>query len=955
MILSRFLKPKWQQANPEARKQSLRNLDSRDPKLLDLAQRDPDPTVRRAALEQIDDLDLLQRTASENTDPDIRNAFQEHYHALWAGKAANSPSLASRLERLKVHLDNDLIDFLLRHATEPELRLAALQRIELEAVLADIAIQNSYPDLRLIALERVQDPELLDRIARQSRNRDKRLYRRARERLDALNAAQARTLSLERLCTEMEQLNWDGESGTNAGRFPKLEQEWRAQEANAPSEFQARYAQARDRFLAERQLSANRRTQRLELLATLDALLERLHQHNESNPELDAAIHHAITEIPAAWVPGATQDIESRRQETQFQQRIQDIQEQERVLQRNHIRAERLRKVLVQGDALLHEPGEMRDTDLKQLRQRWEGLERPEVATLATDLQNHFDSLLDKLRARKQRQVQRRDQEWQDIQERVSQLEVAIGEGELQQAIPLLEQTRQQLKDSIDLSRGQIATIEERLQTCTTQIGELRGWRRWGTSQAREQLCRAAENLIDLEADPADIAQRIQQTRAAWKALDQHEGGAPKGLWKRFNDACERAYAPCQTYFENQIRERQQNLDQKLALCEQLEQFEATTDWQQVDWREADRLRRRAQTQWHQLGPVNRADRKTLDRRFQQILQRLDSHLDGERDHERQRRQQLIEQVQALVDTSDLRAAIEIAKHAQAQWQPTVQSSHRQEQALWKAFRSACDAVFARRQAEQEAADAERQTNLARKLELCGEIEALALISREQLAQADTRLQALQQEWQTIGSIPKAEQRVLDQRFEAAIQQFIAHEKLLRQTDLWDAFQHLYQRNLLCARLESRLETQALQDDTMLSSAHQEWITLAELPTALAAPLQQRFDAICTALAGTPEQMLAAHARLELNLKRKQIWCVCMEIVAGVDSPPEFTQLRMEYQVARLSASLAGTAAKTEALYDPQQLQEQWCLTGALPTSAVAELDTRFLHAVQIWWQREES
>ncbi len=190
-------------------------------------------------------------------------------------------------------------------------------------------------------------------------------------------------------------------------------------------------------------------------------------------------------------------------------------------------------------------------------------------------------------------------------------------------------------------------------------------------------------------------------------------------------------------------------------------------------------------------------------------------------------------------------------------------------------------------------------------------------------------------------------------RFETAVRQFAQHEKLLRQADIQETFQHLQQRSRLCARLEAELETQR-EDDSVLPSTRQEWATLPNLPAALAAALQQRFDTVCQALAGAPDQMQAARACLEHDLERKQIWCVCMEIVAGVDSPPEFAQLRMEYQVARLSASLAGTAAKTEALYDPHRLQEQWCLTGALPAKAAAELDNRFLHAARVWWQREE-
>ena len=118
----------------------------------------------------------MPRIADEDADTGFRDAARARYHSLLSGKVAGGPALASRLERLRCDPDANLVEFLLQHAAEPALRLAALERIDLESTLADIAIRNSHPDLRLAALERVHDPALLDQIARQSRNRDKRLH-----------------------------------------------------------------------------------------------------------------------------------------------------------------------------------------------------------------------------------------------------------------------------------------------------------------------------------------------------------------------------------------------------------------------------------------------------------------------------------------------------------------------------------------------------------------------------------------------------------------------------------------------------------------------------------------------------------------------------------------------------------------------------------------------------------
>ena len=956
MILSRFLKLKWQPADSKAREPAAREpANSDDPALRDQARQNADPAMRRAALERLDDLDLLRDLASTDADEGARAAARARYRSLLAGQATDSPPLAVRLERWRNDDDPDLAEFLARQAAEPELRLAALERVDSEPTLAEVALQDSHWEVRLAALERIQDSSLLEPIARQSRNRDKRLYRQARERLEALAAARGRSTRLERLCVEMEQLIWDGESGPNAARFPKIEQEWREVESFADLPTQERYRQARARFLTDRQASAGRRAQRLELIESLETLLERLRHALEPSVELDAAIRYATHEAPAAWTHfGPVQDVDGRRLEARFQQRVQDIADQERLLRRNHLRAERLRELLRQGEALLRQSSEVREADVKQLRHGWEGLERPESRDLTRELQNHFDGLLDRLRARMQRQIQQREEEWRELQELAGQLEAAAENGELQRASQIQEQARYKLKHNIGLSRAQMATIEERLQACAGRLGELRDWQRWGAHQVREQLCATAESLIDQEAEPMEIAQRIREVREAWKALDHREGGAPKALWKRFNAACERAYAPCQVYLEAQFEERRRNQEQKQALCAQLEQFEAATDWQQVDWREADRLRRRAQEQWRKSGPTNHAERKNLDRRFQRILQKLDAHLGAERDRELHRRRQLIQQVQALADHPDLRAAIDAAKRAQAEWHPTVQAPPRQEQALWKEFRAACDAVFERRQAEQQAADDERQHNLARKQALCAEIDALATgDSEDQLSRARDRAQAIRREWEAIGPVPKAEQRESDQRFETAIRRFDQRQQSLRRASVREAFQRLRERARLCARLEALLASPA-DAVPVLAEVGEIWPTLPPPSPSLEESLQRRYDAVVRALTDAPDAVEDLRAQLERNLEQKQLWCVSMEILAGVESPPEYAQLRMQHQVARLSASLASDA-RTGRIHDPQWLREQWCLTGALPADAEAALDDRFLVALNAWWQREEA
>ena len=948
MILNRFFKPKWQHSDPQVRKQALGELSSADPILVQVARQDRSPEVRRAALERLTELPLLQQIARQDPDAEVRQAADTRFRELLAGTALGSPPLAMRMAALP-ELNTELMEFLALHGKEPELRLAALTRVDRESLLERIVTDDPTANARFAALERILTAPALERIVKQSRNRDKGVYRRAQERLDAIRAEQLRASRVQQLCTEMEQLRWDGETGANAARFPRLEKEWQELALAADPGLRERYERARAQFLVGRQASAAKRAARLEICAHLERFLATLEHEYELTTGVEVALQETLQATQGEWERcGSVDDTEGRRLERRFLEITQAIKEHERVLRRNHERALRLRAVLQRANALLKQTSEVLETDLKALQQQWTGLERPETRLLAAQLQTEFDTLLGKLRARLQSQAERKDQEWQELQGLITELKQALEEGELQRAIELNNLARQRLQENIGLSRKQMAAVEEHLHACAPRLNELRGWRRWGTNQAREHLCEQAESLIGLAAEPLVITQQIKDLRNAWKALDSNEGVASRALWKRFDRACERAYEPCQAYFDAQNRERQRNLAKKQALCERLERLAADTRWEQVDWRWIDRTWREVQKEWHKVGPVNRADYKSLERRFNAALQRVDTHLQAERERELWRRQVLIERVQKLAESDDLQAAVEGAKQAQAEWHPTVQAGRREEQTLWRQFRVACDAVFARRQAVQQAADEERQTNLAHKTALCEEIEALTTADSDTFRQLRKRVQEIQAEWLAIGPVPKAAFKAVEQRFAAACEKVQQHAQALRQADIRQELQSLRARAQLCSQLEALLAMEAPADsEVRLAEARRLWDALPALQDSLAEPMQQRFEAVCQALTAGGEACQSLLRTLEANLQKKQVLCLRMEIAAGLESPPEFAQARMEYQVARLSESLSGreTAKIDDIQEEVRKLQGEWRSLGALPSAQDELLEQRFERA----------
>lgn len=957
MILSRFFKSKRAHTEPEAQRQALHSLAADDSQQRQLAGEHSDPATRRAALAQLTDLKLLRQIGSDDPDAGVREYAQARLRKLLSGRAEGSPPLSDRLALLNdpQPLSPEFAEQLVRQGNEPELRLALLPSIQRDEVCAELAVHDPVAKVRAAALERVQTPALLEDIARRTRNRDKRISRSARERLQALNAERNRQDELEQLCNTMETLQWDGETGPNAARFAQLEAAWQTLCPSASATQRSRFQQAHDRYVEYFRASAAARAARQALCQRLQYLLAVL-QDPAAQAAADEAMASAeLASVSAEWAAqGSTDDADSRRLQRQFDELYERCQQQLAQLQRDQQLAADLQALISAGEQLLQRAGQVLGRDLSELQRRWKHQPQPGATVLRNTLQEQFERVLGRLHQRLEQQSAHKAEEIDRLEAMLAALEQALTSGELARAIECQQQAEQQLAHNIALSRQQMADFASRLQAFQPRIAELRGWRRWGTNRSRESLIEEVESLPVSGLEVVELARQIQAARSAWKEMDRTGGGAPRSLWKRFDNACEQAYAPVRAHQQALAEQRQQYLEQRQALCAEMEQLHAATDWSgQPDWRELSRAVQRFQQRWHQLGPVERRQRKPLERRFQTALEALQQHLRPQLERDLARRQQLIEQARTLAEQPDSHTAVDEIKRLQDAWQPRVLASRREEQALWKAFRGACDQIFAHRQAVREAQASARQANLERRQSITAAIDEMAALPDDQLVAAQDRYWSLCDEWHTLTDIPRRAQRDSEQQFRAACDRFEIGLRRQQQAASRSELARLAARAVVCERAEALLAGPA--DPAAIAGLEVAWATAPEPDAAALKVLGRRFERACQALRSGSDACRTLLQELAGQQQRKRELCLRLEIAAGVATPEEYAHERMQYQVARLSDSLSRRTPRPEPADSEQQalwLLREWYLCPLGPDND--DLTQRFTRAYRSLWPQSD-
>jgi DNA repair exonuclease SbcCD ATPase subunit len=943
MIFGQFNKPKWQHPDEKTRKQAIEALDAqRDSAiLLDIARQDPQPQLRCLAARKINDMNLLRDLSRKADNWEVAQLAAQRYQQLMAGISDGAPPLPARLAMAGELQDAEFLEYLALNAKELELRQVVLSKVSRQSVLADVAIRDKAAQARLQAAQGLSEAAALERVAKASRSSDKGVYRIVRAKLDELEQAQhqeANTHSQrEAICLRLEVLNKAADWERSYAETERLAKQWQELAGQPDAALAERFERAHSLFLhhwhgmaEQREAWAALRTEKQALRSAVEQLLAEVSEAQALTPARAAEVEAEIQQLQTRWQHAAKlPSAEERELHQAFADAIGTARIRMKDLLQARDAADALKKLQQEAKRLLKGLLPPR-SEVESLQERNAALAKAAAASPAqAELHQSLQQTLSALQERLEHEQEERKQTLSKLKDTLTALDQAVEEGILQKSRGLESEATELLRQLGSLPKPRLAPLEQRLYAASAKIRQLRGWQHWGNQLERENLCKEMESLIGLAADPEEIARQVRAAQAEWKRLS--EGDDSHALWHRFNNACQKAYAPCQEYFRKQAGERQQHGEQKQVVCEKLEKLAAETDWQAVaDWKALHHQVQALRKEFYESGPTDRKRRKELDSRLEAALEALDVHLQRERARNLRSRQALIEKVQALLKVEDLRQATEAAKQAQAEWQITVPAAPKQERELWKAFHAACDAVFARRRQEHAEHEQTLQQHLAQKASLCEELEKFAESGEE--SAISSHLHKARGEWEGMGMVPKSDRPAIEKRFADACRRLEQRQAEWQRRQRQRGLENLKQRAALCNRLE-RLENPTPE---AVAALRAEWDALdsAGQDAQTARALAQRFEQAAEAA----RQGRASSAPTSQLLKQVELLCIRMELLAGMDSPPESAKARMAYQVERLSKAMSGDKAAQSPAQEAAEIEREWYLSGAVGMGDACEI-----------------
>lgn len=807
-------------------------------------------------------------------------------------------------------------------SAQAELLEQFLDSLEDQRLLCRLAVEGEPVALRQMAAERVHDPDALHRLLKDAKGRDKTVFRIARRKVDAIKEkdrklAEARS-RIEGLCSGAERHARRPFDERFADRTADLERQWRELERHAPAEAEKRFAealaqcrgkieeqeriareQAERRKALDEEAAARRRLQ-----GELRALIASLYTAGEADETRETAVRDTLAQSRKAWeqtqVHGPAEPAETK----QFERLCADAgfvlgQLAEHGPLQAHVEA------LEGTDAAAAEKHRTLKARLKPARTLGED-EIPAPVKAAFAAVDEWQQV----RRQKKEDEQKRIRSVGGLLRKASRV---VEQGHMRQAFGM----RKAIEGKLEQIDRLPASLARQLETLDESLDKLQDWRDYAVLPKKEELVEQMEALVGADTAPEALAKQIKALQEQWRDVSKGGQDEHPELWERFHEASQKAYVPCQEYFEKRADLRKQNLEKRRQLVAQLDEYYRSCNWEDPDWKAVEKVVQTAVADWRKCSPTNRAETRPVQDEFDALLGRIREHLDREYGKNIGVKQALIQRAEKLAAQEDVRQAAEEIKRLQAQWTQAGITPRREDRKLWKAFRKHCDAVFGKLSEESAAFKAGLEESRQKAEALCAEAEQLGKRTGSELLEARAELDRLRGEFNAIDTLPRGPEKAIRGRFRRAVDTFEAKVKKERNAARareWD--------NLLAAADAVRAYELALLDNAGADEALKavEELTAAgeRWPSGAKQAIDRRLENVRSISPGDLEKNEAALRTL----------CIRAEILTGIESPPEDKERRMQYQLERLQGGLGRAARHNDETIEALTLE--WVETGAV-------------------------
>ena len=275
--------------------------------------------------------------------------------------------------------------------------------------------------------------------------------------------------------------------------------------------------------------------------------------------------------------------------------------------------------------------------------------------------------------------------------------------------------------------------------------------------EIKTHLCEAAEKLAD-ENDVISAFHQLQKLHQEYCETGPVAKELREEIWARFKAASTVINKRHQQHFEELRSKEEENLTKKTALCEKVEEIAKEEIKNAGDWDKKTKEIIAIQAEWKTIGF---APQKMNVKIFERFRAACDDFFGRKADYFKELKQKfaenaekkkaLVEQAQALQDSTDWKATSDKLVALQKEWKTIGMVPKKLGDKLWSDFLTACNHFFDARNNANAGTRTEERANLEKKRDIISQLKALADNAEEDIQE---KVRELVDQYNAVGHVP---------------------------------------------------------------------------------------------------------------------------------------------------------------------------------------------------------
>lgn len=266
-----------------------------------------------------------------------------------------------------------------------------------------------------------------------------------------------------------------------------------------------------------------------------------------------------------------------------------------------------------------------------------------------------------------------------------------------------------------------------------------------------------------------------------WKEIGPVPSAENTNLWNNYHFLVEKFFDKVRIGRELRDLDMKKNLDAKIELCEKAEEL---LDEKSII--KAFRALQKLHEEWKEVGPVPQDKKVEIWERFKAATDKINklrrehyAQLEEEQGVNYEAKKALCEKTEELVNQDYVsvnawqKKSDELSEIFKV-WKTIGPAAKKENEEIWARFKGLMDNFFVKKKNFFASMKDKQTDNLERKTQLC--IEAEALSESTEWKKTTDQMKKLQEEWKTIGPVPKRHAEKIWRRFRAACDAFFGRK-----------------------------------------------------------------------------------------------------------------------------------------------------------------------------------